>query len=165
MTKTTSLDKPKDDAGFSWCLHALNNHATTRGQIRWQMFKNLSKKPLSTHECRARYGWYFEKQGFKWPVLVVESWKDKKKRERMKSWTFYWISSSRRLFFWRITVHTMSLKFLFPTFFFRFVPPFYEVFWRIIKAHYACLSTGCFLFFFDFWSRKNKLVNSDFSML
>ena len=42
------------------------------------MFKNLSKKPFSSHECRTRYGWYFEKQGFKWPVLVVESWKDKK---------------------------------------------------------------------------------------
>ena len=32
-----------------------------------------------------------------------------KKEIRMKSWTFYWISSSRHLFFWRITVHTTQL--------------------------------------------------------
>ena len=91
-----------------------------------------------------------------------------KKEIRMKSWTFYWISSSRRLFFWRITVHTMSLKFLFPIFFSVCAP----LLWRLLKDYQcrehtmpACQVVVSCGFFFDFWSRKNKLVNSNFNML
>ena len=48
MTKTTSLDKPKYDAGFSWCLHALNNHAPTNfysySQVFWLKMQNIGQK-------------------------------------------------------------------------------------------------------------------------
>ena len=84
-----------------------------------------------------------------------------KKETRMKSWTFYWISSSRRLFFWRITVHTMSLKFLFSTFFFALCSPFMTSFegLSVQRAHYACLSSCCFLWLFFRYLIEKKQVS------
>ena len=95
-------------------------------------------------------------RGLSGQFSLLKAGKIKKKRERMKSWTFYWISSSRCLFFWRITVHTMSLKFLFPTFF-SFRAP---LFWSLLKDYQStlCLSVNwLFPVFFRFLIKKNQV--------